>query len=112
MWFLKADDKERYNKMFSMFDKESKGHLSDQEMQQVMVSTKMEKAVCAKVWQLSNPKLESTFTKAMFTIAMHLMFRKRQDPNLQMPDVLPPELALSAASESQQVPMQPQPLMN
>lgn len=63
--------------MFSMFDKDLKGVLTDKEMQQVMISTKMEKTVCAKVWQLSNPKLESVFTKAMFTIAMHLMYRKR-----------------------------------
>ena len=32
----------------------------------------------------------------MFNIAMHLMFRKRQDPNLEMPRDLPIELAISA----------------
>lgn len=32
----------------------------------------------------------------MFNIAMHLMYRKRQDVNTQIPDQLPIELALSS----------------
>lgn len=68
-------------------------------MQQVMTQTKLEKRVCAKVWQLSNPKLETTFSKTMFTMAMHLMFRKRQDANIQLPESLPVELSLSASDE-------------
>ena len=46
----------------------------------------MEKAVCAKVWDLSNPKRESNFTKEMFFIAIHLMYTKKKDANLQLPD--------------------------
>ena len=69
-------------------------------MQQVMQSTKLEKQVCAKVWQLSNPNLQTIFTKEMFTIAMHLMFRKRQDPNIEIPQTLPVELAVSAKEET------------
>ena len=69
-------------------------------MQQVMQSTKLEKQICAKVWQLSNPNLQTIFTKEMFTIAMHLMFRKRQDPNIEIPQTLPVELAVSAKEET------------
>ena len=69
-------------------------------MQQVMQSTKLEKQVCAKVWQLSNPNLHTVFTKEMFTIAMHLMYRKRQDPNIEIPQSLPVELAVSAKEDT------------
>mmetsp|Transcript_3932 Transcript_3932/g.4690 ORF Transcript_3932/g.4690 Transcript_3932/m.4690 type:complete len:110 (-) Transcript_3932:1281-1610(-) len=77
MWVLRPEDKARYAQMYGMFDKEGRGYLTQEEMQQVMQSTKLEKAVCAKVWQLSNPKLTTTFSKSMFAIAMHLMFKKR-----------------------------------
>jgi len=32
-------------------------------------------------------------------MAMHLMFRKRQDANIQLPESLPVELSLSASDE-------------
>ena len=50
-----------------------------------MTKTKLEKSLMAQVWQMSNPNLEAKFSKKMFAIAMHLMFRKRQDPNVQIP---------------------------
>ena len=79
-----------------MFDTNRSGDLTDREMQQVMVKTNLEKSVCAKVWDLSNPKRDSSFSKSMFYIAMHLMYKKRQDPNLELPDKVPIELAVSA----------------
>ena len=73
-------------------------------MQDVMTKTKLDNRVMAKVWQLSNPNLEANFSKKMFAIAMHMMFRKRQDQNVQIPEQLPIELSLSAAEldDSQQ----------
>ena len=32
----------------------------------------------------------------MFFLAFHLLYKKRQDPNLELPDTVPPELAFSA----------------
>jgi len=61
-----------------------------------MVKTNLDKKVCAKIWDLSNPKRETTFSKTMFMIAMHLMYKKRQDANLELPDSVPVELRLSA----------------
>lgn len=61
-----------------------------------MIQTQMEKSVCAKVWDLSNPKRESVFTKPMFFIAMHLMLKKRKEPSTVLPDKLPIELQASA----------------
>ena len=37
------------------FDQNKSGSLTDKEMQQVMMNTKLEQTVCAKVWDLSNP---------------------------------------------------------
>jgi len=42
-----------------------------------MVKTNLEKGDCAKVWDLSNPKRDTIFSKTMFFIAMHLMYKKR-----------------------------------
>lgn len=39
--------------------------------------TKLEKGDCAKIWDLSNPRRDSTFTRAMFFVAMHIMYKKR-----------------------------------
>ena len=66
-----------------------------------MMKTQLEKAVCAKVWDLSNPKKEDTFNKMMFLIAMHLMYKKRQDPNCKLPEHnVPQELYVSANEDN------------
>ena len=38
----------------------------------------------------------------MFFIAMHLMYKKRQDPNLELPNQVPAELAASAGDAADQ----------
>ena len=64
-----------------------------------MLKTQLEKSACAKVWDLSNPQRESTFSKSMFLIAMHLMYKKRQDPNIQFPERVPQELFVTAEAK-------------
>ena len=85
--------------MMKMFDTNQSGTLSDREMQQVMLKTQLDKGACAKVWDLSNPQRESTFSKSMFLIAMHLMYKKRQDPNIQFPERVPQELFVTAEAK-------------
>ena len=58
-------------------------------MQNVMLMTKMDQQVCGRVWELSNPKYEPEFTKPMFFIAMHLLFKKRTNPDLELPTQTP-----------------------
>lgn len=64
-----------------------------------MVQTKLEKQVCAKVWDLSNPRRETNFSKSMFFIAFHLMFLKKQESIMELPDQVPQELRISAYEE-------------
>ena len=85
--------------MMKMFDPNQSGTLSDREMQQVMLKTQLDKKACAQVWDLANPQRESTFSKSMFLIAMHLMYKKRQDPNIQFPDRVPQELFVTAEAK-------------
>ena len=87
--------------MLGMFDKNQSGSLTDGEMQQVMVQTKLEKQVCAKVWDLSNPSRKTNFSKSMFFVAFHLMFLKKQNSNMELPDQVPQELRISAYEEEQ-----------
>ena len=75
-----------------MFDKNNSDTLTDTEMQQVMIQTKLDKQTCAKVWDLSNSHGDDTFTKPMFFIAMHLMYKKRMDQSVELPNELPIEL--------------------
>ena len=84
-WYLKPEDKNNYMKMFTKFDTNSSGTLSSAEMQQVMVMTKLDQQICAKVWELSNPQYANDFTKPMFFIAMHLMYKKRLNPDTEIP---------------------------
>ena len=65
-------------------------------MQQVLIQTKLEKEVCAQVWGLVNPQGEEIFSKAMFLVAMHLLFKKKKDPSLILPKSIPASLADSA----------------
>ena len=66
-----------------------------------MMKTQLDKQVCFQVWNLANPSKSSTFTKAMFFTAMHIMYKKRQNPNLELPTQVPPELSVSAAADSE-----------
>ena len=55
--------------------------------------------MCAKVWDLSNPKRESNFTFEMCLIAIHLLMTSKKDTTLQLPDKLPIELKVSASEQ-------------
>jgi len=83
-------------KFLVMHDTNKSGSLTDKEMQEVMLKTQLDKKTCARVWDLSNPKRAPVFDKKMFFLAMHLMYKKRQDPSLELPTSLPPELEVSA----------------
>ena len=83
-----------------MFDPNSSGTLTDREMQQVMVKTQLDKKTCAAVWDLSNPQRETTFSQSMFLVAMHLMYKKRQDPTIQFPERVPQELFVTAEAKA------------
>ena len=82
MWAITRQDAQNYNTIMQKFDTNKSGSLTDREMQAVMTQTKLDKKVCAKVWNFANPKLESNFTHKMFLIAMHLMYKARQSPDL------------------------------
>ena len=81
-WYIKPSEKENYLNMMSVFDPNKSGTLTDREMQEVMMKTQLDKKTCAAVWDLSNPQRESEFSRSMFLIAMHLMYKKRQDPGI------------------------------
>ena len=72
--------------MLSMFDQNQSGTLTAEEMQGVLVKSQMDKEVCRRVWDISNPQRDTTFTKSMFFVAMHLIYKKKQDANLELPD--------------------------
>ena len=61
-----------------------------------MQHTQLDNETCAKVWELSNSHGSEIFTKSMFLIAMHLMYKKRANPDLEVPNDLPIELFRSA----------------
>jgi len=68
-----------------------------------MLKTQLDKNVCAKVWDLSNPARASSFDKKMFFMAMHLMYKKKQDQSLELPATVPAELNVSAGEEESQI---------
>ena len=86
-------------KIFKMFDKDNSNTLTDTQMQQVMQQTKLDRQTCAKVWDLSNGQGADTFTKPMFFIAMHLMYKKRLNNSIELPASLPTELLVSSRDE-------------
>ena len=57
---------------------------------------KSSKDVYALAWELSNPNGEEYFTKPMFMVAMHLLYKKKQDDSLQLPSLLPQSLIESS----------------
>ena len=60
-----------------MFDSNKSGTLSISEMQTVFAQTKLPRDVCAKVWDLTNPDSAEVFTKHMFMMAMHFLYKRR-----------------------------------
>ena len=68
-----------------------------------MLKMQLDKHVCAKVWDLTNPARASSFDRKMFFMAMHLMYKKRQDKSLELPATVPAELDVSAGEEESQL---------
>ena len=66
----------------------------------------MDRKFCAKVWDLSNSHAADTFTKPMFFIAMHLMYKKKLNPMIELPGELPLELIHSSQDEGAGQPRQ------
>jgi hypothetical protein len=58
--------------------------------------TKSSKDVCAQAWELSNPNGEDFFTKPMFMVAIHLLYKKKKDDSLQLPLHVPQSLLESS----------------
>jgi hypothetical protein len=73
-------------------------------MQQVIQMTKSSKEICALVWELSNPEGEEIFTKPMFMVVMHLLYKKKKDDSLQLPSQLPQSLLESSGMTTSQAP--------
>ena len=69
-------------------------------MQNIMLQTKLPKEICAKVWDLSNPAHGDQFSKTMFMVAIHLLYKIKKDPSLQLPDKIPSELISSVDEDS------------
>lgn len=105
-WKLTSEDKQRYDKIFTFFDKTNRGKLLDSEMQEVMEQTKLPKEICGQVWDISNPTGEEMFTKPMFMVAMHLMYKKKKDEAIQLPRAFPLTLLESAGIASSGQPVQ------
>ena len=88
--------------MMKKFDHNESGSLTDREMQQMMMQTQLDTKFCAKVWDLINPGRESTFTKTMFLVAMHMIYKKKLDPSIELPSKVPTELYVSASEDDRQ----------
>ena len=56
----------------------------------------MDNTVCAHVWELTNPEGGEIFTKPMFLMAMHLMYKKKKDSSIVLPTSIPVELRATA----------------
>ncbi len=65
-------------------------------MQKVIQKTKNSKDVCALVKELSNPKGVEFFSKPMFMVAIHLLYKKIKDDSLQLPTHVPQSLLESS----------------
>jgi len=54
------------------------------------------KSDCRQIWDLSNSQGLTQFSKPMFFIAMHLMYKRKKNPQTPIPSELPLELRLPA----------------
>jgi Ca2+-binding EF-hand superfamily protein len=86
IWRITQDDRQTYEKIFTYFDQSQKGFLTDEEMKGVIVQTKLPKEVCKQVWEMSNPSGDEVFTKPMFMVAIHFMYKKKKDSNVILPN--------------------------
>jgi hypothetical protein len=44
---------------------------------------------------MTNPNSEEIYSKTMFMMAMHFLYKKRQDQNIVVPDSIPVEMIFS-----------------
>jgi len=70
-------------------------------MKRLLEKTQLPSEYCAKIWDFSNQNEATAFTKPMFYIAMHLIYKVR-NKHVPIPDTLPPELSISAFENEDQ----------
>lgn len=68
-------------------------------MQQLLEKTQLPKPDCRQIWDLSNNQGLNQFSKPMFLIAMHLMYKRKKNPQTPLPTELPVELRVPAYEE-------------
>mmetsp|Transcript_18381 Transcript_18381/g.31419 ORF Transcript_18381/g.31419 Transcript_18381/m.31419 type:complete len:267 (+) Transcript_18381:837-1637(+) len=116
LFVVSEQEFQSYLRILSKFDSGGQGNVSYQDMQKIIVQTKLPQDLCAKIWGLSNPTGVLHFNKGMFMVSMKLLsLAKLGNP---IPNQLPPQIfqsiqsLLSQPSQGLQVPQGPSPTQN
>lgn len=86
-WFLRPDDVQKYNNIFTFFNKSGSGVLSFEETQGAFMQTQLDQSVLEKVWGLVDTEEVGEFDRKMFCMAMHLLYKIKTGS--KVPDTMP-----------------------
>mmetsp|Transcript_59771 Transcript_59771/g.142235 ORF Transcript_59771/g.142235 Transcript_59771/m.142235 type:complete len:965 (+) Transcript_59771:72-2966(+) len=93
-WVVSPQNWTKYRTIFQSLDRDSHGVISSDEARVILERSMLAHGELAEIWKLSDRDLDGQLSAVEFTIAMHLVFRRRQ--GLPLPSELPLELAITA----------------
>lgn len=97
-WVVSADDKQRYDVMFTTADLDRDGFVSGLEIKDVFLKSGVPQNVLAHIWALCDTRQAGKLNGEQFALAMWLVercLRGLEPPLALAPDMLPPSLAAS-----------------
>lgn len=89
-WSVSAAQKQQYDAIFDSLDKAKAGSLQADQVASFFMTSRLEQADLATIWDLADIQNTGVFGRLEFGIALFLINRKRS--GLPLPDVIPNEL--------------------
>lgn len=103
-WPVDSQLLQRYRQVFEATVRRHPGFLSSEEAHQVLQSSRLSDADLRGIWQLSDSDCDGRLSVLEFACAMHLICRRRE--GIELPKVLPRELASLLAMCTTEAPLE------
>eukprot|EP00045_Choanoeca_perplexa_P006670 m.57451 g.57451 ORF g.57451 m.57451 type:complete len:546 (-) comp13728_c0_seq1:101-1738(-) len=111
-WVVSASEKTAYDKFFMKADKENTGLVTGRQVMGIFNSSKLPKAVLARIWGLCDTYSCGSLNAEQFALAMYLISRKvkgTEVPDKLKPEHIPPSCRDSTLSAPPATPLKGQP---
>eukprot|EP01117_Protostelium_nocturnum_P003921 TRINITY_DN15194_c0_g1_i1.p1 TRINITY_DN15194_c0_g1~~TRINITY_DN15194_c0_g1_i1.p1 ORF type:complete len:714 (-),score=315.08 TRINITY_DN15194_c0_g1_i1:82-2223(-) len=97
-WVISPEERTHFERVFSQTEKG--GYVTGEQAKELFSKSGLQIPDLAKIWSLSDVDKDAKLNKEEFLVAMVLIIRKKNNPSVPIPDVLPPTLLPATTASS------------